>query len=386
MPSQVATWVGIYLATHIILVVQSWHGIQSYTSHQLKLVLPPLPFHQFLHKEGKVLQSRDVRIFTRARTPACQTQRTVHVIYLSIAKVFRQIPVKTYFHLIVRTKSLEAHHAFSFHVRCKWFAITQIIRHILGIHSLRLVLSIRPWQRHDAITLGSYQSSLAQTVELQTQRGVHIKFLEPWLRHTDVQAIGKSHTTVWRLVFIYPTIIDVRVSLTVIKRPRIIKGRVPLQSSMLILLLAISISDRTRHSLVALEVICRIYLRVHISQVNIQDRLTWNPKSQTFSDGKEFAVTIRLETSRPRNGTTYLLDIHHSTGQVAIFHRRNTTYYFHRLDVICGNRAHVNTLISNVTIIFCRRRTDWRLRIRQWRILQVGIGRDRNTIYHKLSS
>ena len=71
----------------------------------------------------------------------------------------------------------------------------------------------------------------------------------------------------------------------------------------------------------------------------------------TFAYGKQFTVLICFDACLHRGGFLLLLDNDYTTGQVVVFHGRNTADDFHAFDVIGGNVTHVYTGIHGVICV-----------------------------------
>ena len=137
-------------------------------------------------------------------------------------------------------------------------------------------------------------------------------------------------------------------------------------------------SSRQGHTLVVLEVVAWINLRVKVASIHVHDVVALT-QIKSLAHAHEFAILIGFKTRSERRGSSHSLDVDHATGEVAILHAGDATHNLHTLDVVGRDGAHVHTTIGHVALAFRSRHVAACAR----HVLHVGITIDWSSIYHK---
>ena len=135
---------------------------------------------------------------------------------------------------------------------------------------------------------------------------------------------------------------------------------------------ALAQAGRYRHTLVVLQVVARVGLGVEVIGAHVQGQAALGPL-QVLGGIQQFGAHIGLEAELQVVAAPTALDFHQSTGQVAVFHRRDAAHDFHTLDVIGRDAAHVHAGIGVVT-------GGGHEVPGSGQVLHVGIGRDGSAV------
>ncbi len=182
-----------------------------------------------------------------------------------------------------------------------------------------------------------------------------------------------AQLVVARLITVVLLFQNFRVVFLVVKRPRIVRVASPAQLHRAEPPRVLQ-PCRSREPFVVVHRVTRVRLRIEKVQTEINYKTS---KLHALSGIKQFAVRVSLKASLKRRGLQFALDKHHTTRQIAIFHRCNTADNLHTLDIVCRNAAHIHTARGMVAPGIRVARSRARSLLHQ---LHIGVAVNRNTI------
>ena len=139
-------------------------------------------------------------------------------------------------------------------------------------------------------------------------------------------------------------VVALRVDFPVVERPGIVEVRTQCEGVIRRSVPGFMDAQRPGHALVVFEFVARVGLGVEQIGADI-DREAAVGNFETLADGEEFTVHIRLETGGQRLPAPFSLDLHQTARQVAVLDRGDTADDLDMLDLVGGDRPHVNTLV-----------------------------------------